>query len=96
MPQSRKINREKVPGFAGYAVPTFGFSIASAIYSACLICVFPMKAHTAERKRQDLALKAQGQLLSHQPLHQSFRVGEILLPPLRPAIRLRLCQMQRS
>src|SRR5712691_4137458 len=34
--------------------------------------------------------KAQGQLLGHEPFYQSFRIGEILLPPLRPAIGLRL------
>jgi len=36
--------------------------------------------------------KAQGQLLGHEPLHQSLCIGGILLPPPRPAIRLRLCQ----
>ena len=40
--------------------------------------------------------KAQGQLLGHQPLHQTFRVGEIFLAPVRRAVRLRLGQMQGS
>ncbi len=40
--------------------------------------------------------KAQGQLLGHEPLHQSLCIGKVFLPTPRPAIRLRLCQMQRS
>jgi hypothetical protein len=38
--------------------------------------------------------KTRGQLACHEPLHQTFGVGEILLAPLRPAVRRRLRQMQ--
>ena len=40
--------------------------------------------------------KAQGQLLSDQPLHQPLRIREILLAPAGSAIRLRLGEMQRA
>src|SRR5438105_3027770 len=40
--------------------------------------------------------KAEGQFLRHQSLYESFRIGEVFLAPLWPAVRLRLCQMQCS
>src|SRR2546422_3858466 len=40
--------------------------------------------------------KAQSQFPSHEPLDQTFGIAEILLAPPRPAVRLRLRQMQRS
>ena len=40
--------------------------------------------------------KAQDQLVSDQPLHQTFGVREIVLAPPPPSVRLRLRQMQRS
>ena len=39
--------------------------------------------------------KAQGELLCDQPLHQTFRVRKVLLATTRPAIRLRLCKVER-
>ena len=40
--------------------------------------------------------KAQSQFPGHQPLHQTFGIWEVLLASPRPAVRLRLGQMQRS
>src|SRR6266545_150137 len=39
--------------------------------------------------------KAQGELLSHEALHQTFRIRKVFLPATGPAIRLRLCEMER-
>jgi hypothetical protein len=42
----------------------------------------------------DRGHKTRDQLACHEALHQTFGVGEILLMPLRPAVRRRLRQMQ--
>ena len=39
--------------------------------------------------------EAQGELLRDQPLHQTFGVRKVLLAPDGPAIRLRLCEVER-
>jgi hypothetical protein len=44
----------------------------------------------------DVGYKAQGQLLSDQPLHQSLRIGEISPAPTGPPVGLRLGEMQRA
>src|SRR6266571_4397388 len=40
--------------------------------------------------------KAQSQFPGHQPFHQAFGIGKILLAPPRSAVRLHLSRMQRS
>jgi Transposase IS116/IS110/IS902 family len=44
----------------------------------------------------EIGPKAEGQLACHQPLHQTLGVGEILLAPLWPAVRLRLAAFPNS
>jgi hypothetical protein len=42
-----------------------------------------------------LGTKAQGELLRHEALHQTFRIRKVFLSATGPAIRLRLCEVER-
>jgi hypothetical protein len=52
--------------------------------------------HRAPQPLLGVRHKAQGQLLGHQPFHQAFGIGKVLLSSAWPAIGLGLGEVQRA
>jgi hypothetical protein len=69
-------------------------SVGGLPKTSCSACGRLCGDHRPPESLLGVGHKAQGELLSHEALHQTFRIRKVFLPATGPAIRQRVCEVE--